>query len=62
MQNTLYHHTPHYHNKMASSSESTIAKAKSAYYQSKLGIVTILTLNNYLKFQTTVVLAFMAGG
>jgi hypothetical protein len=47
---------------MASSSEPTSAKAESTYYQSKLGTVTILTLNNYLEFQTTVVPALMAGG
>jgi hypothetical protein len=49
---------------MASSSESTTtsAKAESAYYQSKLGTVTILTLNNYPEFYTTVVPALMAAG
>jgi hypothetical protein len=47
---------------MASPNESTTAKAKGTYYQSKLGAVTILTLNNYPDFQTIVVLAFMAGG
>jgi hypothetical protein len=47
---------------MASSNDSTTAKAESTYYQSKLGTVTILTLNNYPKFHIIVVLALMAGG
>jgi hypothetical protein len=47
---------------MASSNDSTTAKAESTYYQSKLGTVTILTLNNYPEFHTIVIPALMARG
>jgi hypothetical protein len=48
---------------MASFNESTTAtKVNKTYYQSKLGTVTILTLNNYPEFQVTVIPALMAGG
>jgi hypothetical protein len=47
---------------MASSNESITAKAENTYYQSKLGTVTILTLNNYLEFLVSVVPALIAGG
>jgi hypothetical protein len=47
---------------MASSNDSTTAKAENTYYQSKQGTVTILTLDNYPQFKVIVVLALMAGG
>jgi len=47
---------------MASSNDSTTAKAKNTYYQSKQGTITILTLDNYPQFKVTVVLALIAGG
>ena len=47
---------------MASSNDSTTAKAENTYYQSKLKTITILTLNNYPKFLVLVVLALIVGG
>ena len=47
---------------MASSNDSTTAKAENTYYQSKQGTITILTLDNYPQFEVTVVPALMAGG
>jgi hypothetical protein len=48
---------------MASSfNDSTTAKAKNTYYQSKQGIVTILPLDNYPQFKVIVVLALIARG
>jgi hypothetical protein len=46
----------------SSSNDSTAAKAKNTYYQSKQGTVTILTLDNYPQFEVIVVLALMARG
>jgi hypothetical protein len=47
---------------MATSNDSTTAKAKNTYYQSKQGTVIILTLDNYPQFKVTVVPALMARG
>ena len=47
---------------MASLNDSTIAKAKITYYQSKQGTITILTLDNYPQFEVTIILALIAGG
>ena len=46
----------------SSSNNSTTAKAKNTYYQSKQGTITILTLDNYPQFKVIVILALMAGG
>ena len=49
---------------MASSNESTIAKAadNNTYYQNKQGTVIILTLDNYPQFEVIVVLVLIARG
>jgi hypothetical protein len=46
----------------SSSNDSTIAKAKNTYYQSKQGTITILTLDNYPQFEVIVVLALIVRG
>jgi len=46
----------------SSSNDSTTAKAKNTYYQSKQGTITILTLDNYPQFKVTVVPALIARG
>ena len=46
----------------SSSNDSTTTKAKNTYYQSKQGIVTILTLDNYPQFKVTIIPALIARG